>query len=96
MKKQEIRVTVDYDLDWEDTIEISKLKEDLAAIEKLGATHIDIEVCDGYGFTIQAIAARLETDEECEVRLDITREYDKRRKESELKQLAELKAKYPD
>jgi hypothetical protein len=67
MQKQVRRFKVDYSLDWEYGVEISKLRADLDAIEALGATHVEIESRTSYDCTyvnIEPISERLETDEE--------------------------------
>ena len=48
MKKIFRDFKINFELDW-DEIEIKKLRKDLDAIEKLGATHIEIEDVDSYG-----------------------------------------------
>lgn len=59
MKKvRYVRNKIKFSLDWDGTSTISKLREDLDAIEKLGAkikiiTHNGIGLCDGGGFGVQ-------------------------------------------
>lgn len=68
---------VDYSLDWTYGIEISKLRADLNELEKLGATHVEIEPYNSYDSAyvdIDAYANRLETDEECKERLEAEKE----------------------
>jgi len=97
MEKLKRTFKVDYYLDWEYGVEISKLREDLDAIEKLGATHVEIDSSISYDCaytTIEAISERIETDEEQKERLD----KEQRRKDDierrELEQLNKLKEKY--
>lgn len=49
MNKREIKYNIPYELYWEDGIEISKLRANLDSVEKLGATHIDINSIQSYG-----------------------------------------------
>jgi len=91
------KFNIDYPLDWTYGIEIKKIREDLDAIEKLGATHVEIEHGSNYDCSyveIDAYAERIETDEEFNVRVaeDNRRREENRRKE--LEQLEKLKLKY--
>jgi hypothetical protein len=50
---------IDYPLDWEHNISLDKLRQDIDALEKLGATHVSIEVAQFYDcphLEIQAMA----------------------------------------
>jgi len=97
MGKIERRFKIDYPLDWTYGIDIKKLREDLDAIEKLGATHVEIEPYESYGSAgveIQAVADRLETDEEYKARIDAKVKRDEDTKRYELAQLEALKLKY--
>ena len=84
-------------LHWTFGVEISKIREDLDMIEKLGATHININYgpwedeayCD-----IDAVCQRLETDEECARRLAEIQQWEDARTQRELDQLKNLRAKY--
>lgn len=97
MEKEVRRFEVDYLLDWEYGVEISKLRADLDAIEALGATHVEIESSMRYDCSyvkIEPVSEHLETDEEFKARVE---EVEKRQcaiKRSELEQLEKLKAKY--
>jgi len=85
------------DLDWGYSIEISRLREDLAEIEKLGATHINIESSVFYDcaeLTIEAISERIETDEEFDYRLNSIKKQEDFLRQKELEKLQELKLKY--
>jgi hypothetical protein len=68
LKKQIITSIIDYELDWANgRIAISKLRADLDAVEKLGATYIEINSIESYGnayVDINAYIIRIETDEE--------------------------------
>ena len=97
MEKQVRRFKVKFDLDWEYGVEISKLREDLDAIEKLGATHVEIEAYTSYdcaGVTIECFVDRYETDEECLERTEKQTARENSIKLNELEQLKRLKAKY--
>ena len=97
MEKQIREFGVNYRLKWLDRVEISKIKADIEELEKLGATHVDIDIAYSYGDTyveIIALTNRLETDEECQLRIKEEGERMERKKQLELKQLENLKAKY--
>jgi len=86
---------IDYELDWTYGVEISKIRSDLDAIEKLGATHVEIEHGVSYDCSyveIDAIAIRLETDEEYNARIDGINKRQESIKRDELHQLEMLKA----
>lgn len=97
MEKVVRRFKVDYPLDWEYGVEISKIRADLDAIEALGATHIEIETGIDYEcsyVTIEPVSEHLETDEEFKARVE---EFEKKQSEikrRELEQLEKLKSKY--
>ena len=96
--EKEIRVfEVNYLLDWDYRVEISKLRADLDAIEALGATHVEIEssiMYDCAEITIEPISERLETDEEFKARVDEVEKRQSEIKMRELEQLEKLKSKY--
>jgi hypothetical protein len=97
MEKIKRDFKIDYSLDWTYGVDISKIREDLDIIEKLGATRVDIESDESYGSSyvvINAIASRIETDQECKDRLDELKKRQESQKELELKQLETLKRKY--
>ncbi len=97
MKKQERRFEISYNLDWTYGVSIEKLKADIAEVEKLGATEIEIESYSEYDsiyINVKAIARRLETDAEAKERAKAERKSANIRKAHELRQLEILKAKY--
>lgn len=97
MAKIKRNFKINYSLDWTYGVSISKIKEDLEAIEKLGATSIEIQAYDDYGSScveIYALSNRLETDDECAERIKIENERQEQAKQYELKQLEQLKQKY--
>lgn len=97
MEKQERDFKIEYSLDWTYGIEISQIKKDIEELEKLGATHIDIEHGVSYECSyveIDAICRRIETDEEFEKRKKEVEARKERNKQRELEQLAKLKLKY--
>lgn len=97
MEKIIIDSRLDYCLNWEYGIEISKLKKDIEEIEKIGATHVNIDsaiIYDDSYVIIDPICRRLETDEEFETRKTISELSLKENRERELRQLEILKAKY--
>lgn len=97
MEKQEMDFKIFYSLDWIYGIEISKLKEDLDAVEKLGATHIRIEHGISYDCSyveIDAISRRMETDEEFEERVRQINQRQEEQKRREIQELERIKSKY--
>ena len=97
MEKQEQDFEINYSLDWTDDVSIEQLKKDIEELEKLGATHVNIETAisyDCYYVEIGAICRRVETDEEFEQRKKEVEARQEQHRQRELKQLAELKAKY--
>lgn len=103
MEKIKKKFKVDYVLAWTYGIEINKLREDLDALEKLGATHIDIEpynvdVYEPYNdcayVDIEAKCERFETDQEFENRVAQLKSLEQTTKNRELEQLEKLKLKY--
>ena len=97
MKKQTREFKINYDLDWEYNVEISKLREDLDAIEKLGATHVSIDAYVSYdcdNLEISPISRRLETDEEYNARIVESKGKEYHKKLRDLEELRRLKLKY--
>lgn len=97
MKNIEREFPVNYNLDWCFGVEISKIREDLDAIEKLGATHVDIEACmewDMTYVTLQVIDRRIETDSERDERMANELSRHNQQRDRELEQLKNLKEKY--
>ena len=97
MEKQEQDFKINYSLYWTYGVEISQLKKDIEELEKLGATHVNIEHGISYDCSyveIDAICRRIETDDEFEQRKKEVEARQEQRKQQELKQLADLKAKY--
>jgi len=97
MKKQVRNFEVNYTLYWSYGVELSRLREDIDAIEKLGATRVDIEIESEYGndyITTKAFALREETDEECIERIQQQAKSAEKFKQMELDQFEKLKLKY--
>ena len=97
MDKKVRQFKIDYDLDWEYGVEIKKLREDLEALEKLGATHVEIESSVSYDCaytTIEAFVERMETDEEYQARIDQEQRLKDEIARRELDQLRKLQEKY--
>ena len=97
MEKEVRRFKVDYSLDWEYGVEISKLRADLEAIEALGATHVEIEIGISYDcsyVTIEPVSEHLETDEEFKARVEEVEKRQSEIKRRELEHLEKLKSKY--
>tara|TARA_R110000744_G_C19320166_1_gene557562 strand:- start:1216 stop:1515 length:300 start_codon:yes stop_codon:yes gene_type:complete len=99
MKKQVRRFEVKFDFEWEYGVEIIKIKEDLDALEKLGATHVDIEADVSYDcayMSFDGYVDREETDEEQKERINKAEARENHIKQRELEQLKKLKEKYKD
>ena len=97
MEKLKKQFKVDYCLEWTYGIEITKLREDLDALEKLGATHVDIDSYESYGCSyieIEAKCERFETDKEFETRLNEIKMREEITKTRELAEFEKLKLKY--
>ena len=97
MEKQEQDFEINYSLNWAYGVSIEQLKKDIEELEKLGATHVDIEPYISYYcpyIKIYVICRRIETDEEFEQRKKEVEARQEQHRQRELKQLAELKAKY--
>ncbi len=97
MEKQEQDFKLNYSLDWTYEVKISQLKKDIEEIEKLGATHVNIQPDVSYDCPItriDAICRRIETDEEFELRKKEVEARQEQNRQRELKQLAQLKSKY--
>ena len=97
-EKKLISAPIYHSLHWTHGVSIIKVREDLDIIEKLGATHINIDYGAHHGddsyCDIDAVCERLETDEECSERLAEIQRREDMRKESELSQLKKLRLKY--
>ena len=97
MEKQTRDFDVNFEIDWMGDTEIKKIREDLDALEALGATHVYLEPKEFYDTLIicsYAFARRVETDEEIQERAAHAKELAEAEREKELEQLAMLKAKY--
>jgi hypothetical protein len=86
MEKIHISFKVPYTVEWSYGIEISKIRQDLDAIEKLGGTHIDIHSSDSYP-EYDAFYRRIETDDEFNAR---KADFDRKKEELKIKELREL------
>jgi len=97
MENKIIKFKVDFNFNWTYGVELSKIKEDISELEKLGVTEIEIESVDDYGsssVSIEAFINRLETDEDCELRINKEKNRQNEIKKIELQQLELLKLKY--
>ena len=97
MEKQEIDYKLNFSLNWEYEVSLSKLKEDIHHLEMLGATHVLINAESSYDVSyalIDAICRRMETDEEFEQRKKVIEARENEIKQHELKTYERLKAKY--
>jgi hypothetical protein len=96
-KKRELSVPIELCLDWTYGIAISKLREDLDALEKLGATDVEINATDEWGYpsiSIKAFQRRLETDEEFQQRVEDETAKEAQQRARDLETLRILKEKY--
>jgi len=97
MEKKVLRKNIDFYFSWTYGVSIGKLREDLDELEKLGADEVIIEL-DSYGgsnsISIEAFGERLETDEECKLRIDRENKCEEQIKNEELAELERLKLKY--
>jgi hypothetical protein len=97
MGKQVIDAEVEFYFEWGYGVSIRKLRDDLDALEKLGATHVDIEARTDWDCPILSIDAcnrRMETDDEYEARVDAIQAGIDRRVQEDLEMLEKLKSKY--
>jgi len=97
MEKITRNFEVKYSLGWTYGVEISQIKKDIEELEKLGATHVEIDIESGHGdsyIEIKAFSHRLETDDEYQQRIDEQNKRQEDMKRRELEQLEKLKSKY--
>ena len=74
MTKLKKKFEVYYSIEWAHGIEITKLRDDLDALEKLGATHIEMDSYESEDYChieIRATCERFETDQEFDTRTKI-------------------------
>lgn len=96
MKKLKRVFDVDYNLNWMYGVTLAQLKEDIAAIEKLGATHVEIELEDRWDcpyISIQAKSERVETDEERKSREEREKQIKEKQIQKEIEEFERLKIK---
>lgn len=97
MEKRNIEIKIQEYLSWTYGVKISQIREDLDRVEKLGATHINIEYGEAYDTSycdITAVQVRIETDEECQERIKKDLLYKQRAITRDLEDLKRLKLKY--
>ena len=99
MEKITRNFEVKYSLWWKYGVEISQIKKDIEELEKLGATHVEIDIEYDYEYGdayigIKALSNRLETDDEYQQRIDEQNKRQEDVKRRELEQLEKLKSKY--
>ena len=97
MEKLKKHIKVDFSFNWTYGVEITKLREDLDALEKLGATHVSIESYEDYGCSyidIEAKCERFETDQELENRINELKRREQMTKDREVAEFQKLKLKY--
>ena len=94
MEKQVRKCEVKFYFHWEYGVEISKIREDLDTLEKLGATHVQAEAYESYDciyMSFGGYANREETDQEFKNRINELRRLEQVTKDRELEQLRQLK-----
>lgn len=97
MEKITRNFEVKYPLGWKYKVEISQIKKDIEELEKLGATHVEIDLrydCGDSYIEIKALSNRLETDDEYHQRIDEQNKRQEYIKGIELEQLEKIKSKY--
>lgn len=98
MRKVYVRNKIKFSLDWDGTSTISKLREDLDAIEKLGETSVEIGIdweYDGESYLkITPIEIRPETKEERRDRLNKAKRLQEDRDKRDLELFKKLKLKF--
>ena len=97
MKKKLRIFDIKYNLNWSYSVSIEKMKKDLIALEKMGATHISIEPYETFGEAevhIEAEARRIETDEEYNQRILEEQKKEVINKQYEIRTFNRIKAKY--
>ena len=96
MNKQIRDFKVNFEIDWRSEIEIIKMKQDLEKLEKLGATHLEINPPEYEGSFVQikAISRRIETDEEYNERIKKMNAENEHQKKMDLYLFEKLKTKY--
>ena len=93
MKKQKVNVEADYDLHWENGVDLDVLEKDIKELRKLGVSRVDIYAYTSYNeeyVSIRPMIERLENDEEFQNRIN----KDNLKKKQELEMLKWLKEKY--
>ena len=96
-QKREVSIPIELYLDWTYRVTISKLREDLDTLENLGATDVEINATDEWGYpsiSIKAFQRRLETDEELQQRVNNETAKETQQRARELETLRILKEKY--
>lgn len=86
-----------YDLDWQGETSLDRIKQDVSAIEALGATHINIDHgidFDSSYIRITVLNSRVETDEEFEKRVLEIRTKTKEIKKRDMEYFQKIKEKY--
>ena len=96
MRKQKKRFEVDFYLNWS-RASVSKIREDLDAMEKLGVTNVDmdayIDSCGSADLSFEVYTYREETDKEFENRVEETRDREQRLRDKDVDEFERLKLK---
>jgi aerobic-type carbon monoxide dehydrogenase small subunit (CoxS/CutS family) len=96
MERGEQDFKLEYPINWTYEVAISQVKKDIEELEKLGATHIEIDHGITYGCSyvlIYSICRRIETNEEFENRKKEVEKMQEQYKQKLLQQIAKLNAK---
>jgi hypothetical protein len=97
MEKITIEENIPYSFSWTFGVEISEIRTDLDKVEKLGATHINIEYGSSWNAPycdIEAVNKRVETDEEFNTRKRKENNDKQTQKQRDLKELQRLQNLY--
>ncbi len=97
MKKEKRRFEVDFNFEWTYGVEISKIRNDLDQLEKLGATEIEIETEQEWDFasiSIKAFYNRIETDDEFNARVHEFKKRQDEQKRQDIELIERLKLKH--
>lgn len=93
---QEISENIEFNFDW-DCAPLSKIKSDIEKLEKLGATHIEIEAREEYDsiyLSMEAKRARLETGQEASNRIENQARPAQQNIEKAMRQIEKLKKEF--
>ena len=94
---KKITENIPFNFDWNYGVELFEIKKDIEELEKLGATHLHIELEEPYGYptiVISATKERFETYSEVRKRIDNEELIKQKNKEIAIAQIDRLKKQY--